>query len=159
MQIILKLRFQFPHWVMKNVLFPKVITIFKLIYLFRFKMEQTLPGFGVSRFTSASASACFLSPFPGSCATWLRRSLNSKTLSTAHNGEAIKGKPDRPQILQRRKVEVPRWPKKSDKTVNSSQQWIPRRTAKTTLKSSWRLVHDRAIQTCLKRSRKQNILK
>ena len=53
-------RFQFPeHWVMKNVLFPKVITIFKLIYLFCFKMEQTLPGFGVTRFTSASASARF----------------------------------------------------------------------------------------------------
>ena len=35
-------RFQFPHCVMKIVLFPKVITIFKLIYLFWFKMEQTL---------------------------------------------------------------------------------------------------------------------
>ena len=81
------------HWVKKNVLFPKVISIFKLIYLFRFKMEQTLPGFGVSRFTSASASACFLSPFPGSCATWLRRSLNSKTLSMAHNGKTIRGRP------------------------------------------------------------------
>ena len=32
-------------------------------------MEQTLPAFGVTRFTSPSASACFLSPFPGSCAT------------------------------------------------------------------------------------------
>ena len=30
MQIILKTRFQFPYWVMKNVLFPKVITIFNL---------------------------------------------------------------------------------------------------------------------------------
>ena len=66
MQIILKSRFQFPHWVMKNVLFPKVITIFKLIYLLWFKIEQTLPGFGVTRFTSASASACFFSArFPG----------------------------------------------------------------------------------------------
>ena len=93
MQIILKSRFQFPHWVMKNVLFPKVITIFKLIYLLWFKIEQTLPGFGVTRFTSASASACFLSPFPGSCATWLRRCLNSKTLSTAHNGKTNRGRP------------------------------------------------------------------
>ena len=93
MQIILKSRFQFPHWVMKNVLFPKVITIFKLIYLLWFKIEQTLPGFGVTRFTSASASACFLSPFPGSCATWLRRCLNSKTLSTAHNGKTNGGRP------------------------------------------------------------------
>ena len=42
MQIIFKSRFRFPHWVMKNVLFPKVITIFKLIYLFLLKMEQTL---------------------------------------------------------------------------------------------------------------------
>ena len=72
MQIILKSRFQFPHWVLKNVLFPKVNTIFKLIYLLWFKIEPTLPGFGVTRFMSASASACFLSPFPGSCATWLR---------------------------------------------------------------------------------------
>ena len=78
---------------MKNVLFPKVITIFKLIYLFLFKIEETLPGFGVTRFTSASASLCFLSPFPGSCATCLRRSLNSKTLSTAHNGKTNRGRP------------------------------------------------------------------
>ena len=56
MQIyISKTRFQFPHWVMKNVLFPKVIIIFKLIYLFWFKMKQTLPGFFVTRFTSAFA--------------------------------------------------------------------------------------------------------
>ena len=32
--------------------------------------------------------------------------------------------PGRPRNLQRRKVEVLRWPKKSDKTANSSQQWI-----------------------------------
>ena len=65
MQIILKTRFQFPHWVMKNVLFPKVITIFKLIYLFWFKMKQTLPGFCVTRFTSAFASASFSACFTG----------------------------------------------------------------------------------------------
>ena len=82
-----------PLAVMKNVLFPKVITIFKLIYLLWFKIEQTLPGFGVTRFTSASASACFLSPFPGSCATWLRRCLNSTTLSTAHNWKTNRGTP------------------------------------------------------------------
>ena len=35
-------RLQFPHCIMKIVLFPKVIPIFKLIYLFWFKMEQTL---------------------------------------------------------------------------------------------------------------------
>ena len=69
------------------------ITIFKLIYLFWFKIEQTLPGFGVTRFTSACVLACFLSPFRGSCATWLRRSLNSKTLSTAHNGKTNRGRP------------------------------------------------------------------
>ena len=33
---------------MKNVWFSKVITIFKLINLFWFKMEQTLSGFGVT---------------------------------------------------------------------------------------------------------------
>ena len=103
MQIILKSRFQFPHWVMKNVLFPKVITIFKLIYLLWFKIEQTLPGFGVTRFTSACVSACFLSPFRGSCATWLRRSLNSKTLSTAHNGKTNRG---RPRNLQRIRLKL-----------------------------------------------------
>ena len=78
---------------MKNVLFPKVITVFKLIYLLWFKIEQNLPGFGVTRSTSASASAYFLSPFPGSCATWLRRCLNSKTLSMAHNGKTNGGRP------------------------------------------------------------------
>ena len=124
MQILLKSRFHFPHWVMKNVLFPKVITIFKLIYLFWLKMEQTLPGFRVSRFTSASAWACFLSPFPGSCATWLRRSLNSKTFKRLITGKLSGVDPGRPRNLQRRKVEVTRWPKKSDKTANSSQQCI-----------------------------------
>ena len=64
-QIILKTRFQFPHWVMKNVLFPKVITIFKLIYLFWFTMKQTLPGFCVTRFTLAFTSASFSARFPG----------------------------------------------------------------------------------------------
>ena len=34
----------------------------------------------------------FLSPFPGSCATWLRPYLNSKTLSTAHNGKTNRGR-------------------------------------------------------------------
>ena len=74
-------------------------------------MEKTLPRFGVTRFAPASASACFLSPFPGSCATWLRRCLNFKTLSTAHNGKLTGVDPGRPQNLQRRKVEVTRWPK------------------------------------------------
>ena len=32
MQIISKTSFQFPHWIMKNVLLLKVITTFKLIY-------------------------------------------------------------------------------------------------------------------------------
>ena len=50
---------------MKNVLFSKVITIFKLIYLLWFKMKQTLPGFCVTRFTSAFASASLSARFPG----------------------------------------------------------------------------------------------
>ena len=80
----------------------------QLIYLFWFKIEQTLPGFGVTCFTSASTSASFLSRFPGSCATWLRQCLNSKSLSTAHKGKSNRG---RPRNLQRRKVEVTRWQK------------------------------------------------
>ena len=92
-RVILTACFQFPHWVMKNVLFPKVITIIKLIYLLWSKMEQTLPRFGVTRLTSASSSACFLSPFPGSYATWLRRSLHSKALATSHSGKTNRGRP------------------------------------------------------------------
>ena len=88
MQIILKARFQFPHWVMKIFLFPNVITIIKLIYLF-----WSLPRFGVTRLTSASVSACFLSPFSGIHATWLRRSLHSKALSTSHSGKNNRGRP------------------------------------------------------------------
>ena len=65
MEIILKRGFQFSHCVMKNVLFPTVTTIFKLIYLCWFKMKQTLPGFCVTRFTSAVASASFSARFPG----------------------------------------------------------------------------------------------
>ena len=38
---------------------------FKLIYLFWFKMKQTLPGFFVTRFRSAFASASFSGRFPG----------------------------------------------------------------------------------------------
>ena len=57
MQIILKTRYQFPYWVMKNVLFLKVITIFKHIYFLWRKMKQTLPGFCVTPFTSAFALA------------------------------------------------------------------------------------------------------
>ena len=52
MQIILKTRFQFPRWVMKKVLFLKVITIFKLIYLLWLKMKQSLSGVCVTHFTS-----------------------------------------------------------------------------------------------------------
>ena len=65
MQIIFKSRFQFLHQVVKNVLFPKVITIFKLLYLFRFKIEETLPGFGVTRFTSLPLRHVFSAHFPG----------------------------------------------------------------------------------------------
>ena len=54
---------------------------------------NTLPGFGVTRFTLASASACFLNPFPGCWATWLRSSLYSKTLLTPHNGKTNRGRP------------------------------------------------------------------
>ena len=53
------------NYFMKTVLFPKIITIFKLIYLFWFKMKQTLPGFGVTRFASAFPSASFSARFPG----------------------------------------------------------------------------------------------
>ena len=55
LQIILKTRFQFPHWVMENVLFLKVITIFKLIYLSWLKVKQNLLGFYVTHLTSAFA--------------------------------------------------------------------------------------------------------
>ena len=88
MQIILKTRFQFPHWVMKNVLFPKVITIFKL-YLFWFKMEQTLPGFDVDSRHAGFRFGMFPQP------VWLRRSLHSKTLSTPHNWKTNRTRPAR----------------------------------------------------------------
>ena len=65
MQIILKSRFQFPHWVMKNVLFPKVITIFKLIYLLWFKIEQNLPGFGLLAPRRLPLRHIFSARFPG----------------------------------------------------------------------------------------------
>ena len=69
-QIIINTSFQFPVSALgyeKCFISKGLITIFKLINLFRSKMEQTLPGFGVTRFTSSSASVCFLSPFPESC--------------------------------------------------------------------------------------------
>ena len=65
MQIILKSRFQFPHWVMKNVFFPTVITIFKLIYLFWFKIEQTLPGFALLASRRLPLRHVFSARFPG----------------------------------------------------------------------------------------------
>ena len=69
-QIIINTSFQFPVSALgyeKCFISKGLITIFKLINLFWSKMEQTLPGFGVTRFTSSSASVCFLSPFPESC--------------------------------------------------------------------------------------------
>ena len=79
---------------MKNVLFPKVISIFKLIDLFWFKMEQTLRRLDVSRFTSASASASFSALFPqGVLLLSSDDLLNSKTLSTAHKGKINRGRP------------------------------------------------------------------
>ena len=106
-----KTRFQFPYWVMKNVLFPKVITIFKLIYLFWFKMKQTLPGFCVTRFTSAFASATFSARFP-----WVVLLGWDNLFIPRHFQRLITGKltgviPGRPQNLQRRKVKVTSWPK------------------------------------------------
>ena len=67
---IINTRFQFPVSALvyeKCFISKGLITIFKLINLFWSKMEQTLPGLGVTRFTSSSASVCFLSPFPESC--------------------------------------------------------------------------------------------
>ena len=68
--IIINTSFQFPVSALgyeKCFISKGLITIFKLINLFWSKMEQTLPGLGVTRFTSSSASVCFLSPFPESC--------------------------------------------------------------------------------------------
>ena len=121
MQIILKSRFQFPHWVMKNVLFPKVITIFKLIYLFWFKMEQTLS----TRFTWASASACFLpARFQGVVLLGWEDLLIPRHFQRLITGKLTGVDLGIPRNLQRRKVEVTRWPKKSNKTTNSNQHWI-----------------------------------
>ena len=110
-QIILKTRFQFPHWVMKNVLFPKVITIFKLIYLFWFKMKQTLPGFCVTRFTSAFASVCFSARFPGVVLLGWDNLFIPRHFQRLITGKLTGVDPGRPQNLQRRKVEVTSWPK------------------------------------------------
>ena len=110
-QIILKTRFQFPHWVMKNVLFPKVITIFKLIYLFWFKMKQTLPGFCVTRFTSAFASASFSARFQGVGLLGWDNLFISRHFQRLITGKLKGVDPGRPQNLQRRKVEVTSSPK------------------------------------------------
>ena len=108
MQIILKTRFQFPHWVMKNVLFPKVITIilFKLIYLSWFKMKQTLPGFCVTRFTSAFASVSFSARFRGLVPLGRDNLFIPRHFQRLITGKLTIVDPGRPQNLQRRKVEV-----------------------------------------------------
>ena len=111
MQIILKTRFQFPHWVMKNVLFPKVITIFKLIYLFWFKMKQTLPGFCVTRFTSASASTSFSARFPGLVLLGWDNLFIPRYFQRLITGKLSGIDPGRPHNLQKRKVEVTSWSK------------------------------------------------
>ena len=101
-----KTRFQFPYWVMKNVLFPKVITIFKLIYLFWFKMKQTLPGFCVTRFTSAFASATFSARFPGVVLLGWDNLFIPRHFQRLITGKLTGVDPVRHQNLQRRKVEV-----------------------------------------------------
>ena len=86
---------------MKNVLFPKVITILKLIYLLWFKMKQTLPGFCVTRFTSAFASA-----FPGVVLFSGENVFIPRQFQRLITGKLTGVDPGRPQNLQRRKVEV-----------------------------------------------------
>ena len=111
MQIILKTRFQCPHWNMKNVLFPKVITILKLIYLLWFKMKSTLPGFCVTRFTSAFASAGFSALFLGLVLLGWDNLFIPRRFQRLITGKLTGIIPGRPQNLQRRKVKVTSWPK------------------------------------------------
>ena len=106
-----KTRFQFPYWVMKNVLFPKVITIFKLIYLFWFTMKQTLPGFCVTRFTSAFASATFSARFPGVVLLGWDNLFIPRHFQRLITGKLTGVDPGRSQTLQRIKVEVTSWAK------------------------------------------------
>ena len=101
-----KTRFQFPYWVMKNVLFPKVITISKLIYLFWFKMKQTLPGFCVTRFTSAFASATFSARLPGVVLLGWDNLFIPRHFQRLITGKLTEVDQGRHQNLQRRKVEV-----------------------------------------------------
>ena len=106
-----KTRFQFPYWVMKNVLFPKVITIFKLIYLFWFKMKQTLPGFCVTRFTSAFPSAIFSACFPGVVLLGWDNLFIPRHFQRLITGKLTGVDPGRSQTLQKIKVEVTSWAK------------------------------------------------
>ena len=99
MQIILTTRCEFPLGYEKCCVSKGYSNLFTFSGL-----KQTLPGFCVTRFTSAFGK--FLSRFLGTCATWLRQSVYSKTLSAPHNGELTGVDPGRPQNLQRRKVEV-----------------------------------------------------
>ena len=103
MQIILKTRFQFPHWVMKNVLFPKIITMFKLIYLSWFEIKQTLAGFYVTRFTSAFASASFWARFPGLVPLGRDNLFILRHFQRLITGKLTGVDPGRPQRLQTKK--------------------------------------------------------
>ena len=125
MQIIIKTRVLFSHSVMKIVLFPMVITIFKLIYLFWFHVEQTLPVLGVTRFMSASALRHgFSARFPGVVLLDWDDLFIPRHFQRLIRGNLTEVDPGRPRNLQRRKVEVTRWPKYSNKTADSNQQWI-----------------------------------
>ena len=109
MQIISKTRFQF---ILRTGLWKRFVSkgyhnVQTHFFPFWFKMEQTFSGFGVTRFTSAYASACFLSPFPGPGVVL----LGWEDLFPIHFQRLITGKltgvdPFRPRNLQRGRVEI-----------------------------------------------------
>ena len=103
-------RFQFPHCVMKIVLFPKVFTIFKLIYLFWFKMEQTL-DLAILASRRLPFRHVFSARFPGVVPLGWDDVLIPRHFQRLITGKLTGVDPGRPRNLQRRKVEVTRWPK------------------------------------------------
>ena len=93
--------FRFPHWVMKNVLFPKVITIFKLIYLWN-KLFLDLALLASRRLPLQHV---FSARFPRVVLLGRDNLFIPRHFQRLLTGKLTGVDPGRPRNLQKRKVE------------------------------------------------------
>ena len=124
MQIILKSRFQFPHWVMKMFCFQRLLQYSNLFTFPGLKKNKLFLDLALLASRRLLLQHVFSARFPGAVPLVWDDVLIQRHFQRLITGKLTGVDPGRPQNLQRRKVEVTRGPKLFDKTTNSNQQWI-----------------------------------